>query len=70
MRNTLNLVLNGMHCGACVRRVTTALQSLPGVQVNSAEVGSAQVTFDPDQATAPEIIAAVDRIGFPARMEN
>lgn len=70
MRNTLNVALTGMHCGACVRRVTTALQSLPGVQITSVEVGSAQITFDPGRASAPEIIVAVDRIGFPARIEN
>jgi copper chaperone len=68
MQTTLKLALTGMHCGACVRRVTTALQSVPGVQVHSVEVGSAQITFNPDQATAPEIIAAVDRIGFPAHI--
>lgn len=68
MGGTLNLVIEGMHCGACVRRVTNALQSVPGVAVNSVEVGSAKVTFDTEKTSAEEITAAVCRIGFPAHI--
>lgn len=70
MQNTLQLTLTGMHCGACVRRVTTTLQSLPGVQVQSVEVGSAQITFNPNETTAPEILAAVNSIGFSASIKG
>lgn len=69
MQTPLNLTLTGMHCDACVRRVTTALQSVPGVGVDSVKVGSAQLTFDPSQAAAQEIIAAIERIGFSAQIE-
>jgi copper chaperone len=51
MENTLNLAIEDMHCGACVRRVTSALQSVEGVTVNSVEVGSAQVAFDATEIT-------------------
>ncbi|HEV2274619.1 MAG TPA: heavy metal-associated domain-containing protein [Acidobacteriaceae bacterium] len=64
----LKLVVDGMHCGACVRRVTAALQTVPGVEVTSVEVGSAVVTFNPARAKPGEIAAAVDRIGFAARI--
>ena len=67
MQTPLKLALTGMHCGACVRRVTTALQSVPGVEINSVEVGSAQLTFDPAQSSTAEIVAAIDRIGFSAQ---
>jgi copper chaperone len=70
MPNTLKLAIEGMHCGACVRRVTTALQGVPGVQVGSVEVGSAQLTFNPAETPAEGIAAAVDRIGFTARIEK
>ena len=70
MQDTLKLSIEGMHCGACVRRVTTALQDVPGVQVGAVEVGSANLAFDPEETTAQEIAAAVDRIGFPARIEQ
>ena len=69
MQNTLNLAIEGMHCGACVRRVTSALQSVEGVTVNSVEVGSAKVSFNGDETSAQDITAAVDRIGFSARVQ-
>jgi copper chaperone len=70
MHDTLKLSIEGMHCGACVRRVTTALQAVPGVQVGAVEVGSAKLAFDPEEATAQEIAAVVNGIGFPARIEQ
>jgi copper chaperone len=70
MENTLNLAIEGMHCGACVRRVTSALQSVDGVKVNSVEVGSAKVAFDAAEITAQDITAALDRNGFPARVQQ
>lgn len=70
MQDTLKLSIEGMHCGACVRRVTTALQAVPGVQVRAVEVGSAKLAFNTEEVTAREIAAAVDGIGFPARIEQ
>jgi copper chaperone CopZ len=70
MENTLNLAIEGMHCGACVRRVTTALQGVEGVTVKSVEVGSAKVVFDVAATSAQEIAAALDRNGFPARVQS
>jgi copper chaperone/Cu+-exporting ATPase len=70
MKNTLTLSIEGMHCGACIRRVTNALQQIPGVQIGSVEVGSALLEFAPDEATPAEIAAAVDRIGFSAHVEK
>jgi copper chaperone len=68
MSDTLTLSIEGMHCGACVRRVTGALQGVSGVHLGSVEVGSAQMDFDPEETTAEEIAAAVDRIGFQAHV--
>jgi copper chaperone CopZ len=60
----LKLAITGMHCGACVRRVTTTLEKAPGVAVKAVEVGSAQVEYDPS-VTAPDAIrAAIEKIGF------
>jgi copper chaperone len=69
MENTLSLGIEGMHCGACVRRVTSALQGVEGVTVNSVEVGSAKVVFDAAETSAQDITAALDRNGFPARVQ-
>jgi copper chaperone len=68
MQDTLNLSIEGMHCGACVRRVTNALQTVPGVQINSVEVGSAKLSFNPDATTPEEISSAVSGIGFTAKV--
>jgi copper chaperone len=70
MKNTLTLSIEGMHCGACVRRVTDALQKVDGVEVDSVEVGSAKLAFNPEETTADQIAAAVNRIGFPANVAN
>jgi copper chaperone len=70
MENTLNLAIEGMHCDACIRRVTNALQGVQGVTVGSVKVGSAKVAFDAAETTANDITAAVERIGFPARVQQ
>jgi len=70
MENELRLSIEGMHCGACVRRVTNALASLDGVQVDSVEVGSARMKYDGTRISPEEIVAAVDRIGFAAIAGN
>ena len=70
MENTLNLAIEGMHCGACVRRVASALQSVEGVTVKSVEVGSAEIVFDAAETSAQDITAALNRNGFPARVQS
>jgi len=63
----LKLNIEGMHCGACVKRVTSALQGVEGVQVRDVRVGAAQVELD-ESATSPrELVAAIVRIGFRAQ---
>jgi copper chaperone len=70
MKKTLSLSIEGMHCGACVRRATTALQGVAGVQLDSVDVGSAKMKFNPEQVTAGEIAGVLDRIGFTAHVEK
>ncbi len=62
----LNFKIDGMHCAACVRRVTHALSREPGVEVQDVQVGEASVIFDGTQASAESIASAVNRIGFRA----
>ena len=70
MQEVVALSIEGMHCEACVRRVTVALGKMEGVQVNFVEVGSASVTFNPDQVSVEKIAGAVNKIGFEARTEK
>ena len=69
MTQKLQLHIEGMHCGACVRRVTTALNRLSGVQVVNVEIGSAQVQFDADASSVPQIVDTVNELGFTATPE-
>ena len=64
MESKYRLSIEGMHCGACIRRVTIALQGVEGVIVDSVEIGSAKVTIDPAKASAEKVTSALDRIGF------
>lgn len=70
MKEPLRLSIDGMHCGACVRRVTEALQNIAGLQLNAVEVGSAQMTFDPAETSAENIVAAVNGIGFHSHIDK
>lgn len=70
MSQQLRLNIQGMHCGACVRRVTNALSHVPGVKVENVEVGSAKVEFDPAVAQPAQIVSAVNDIGFTANTEG
>lgn len=61
------IAIDGMHCGACVRRVKAALDKTPGVVVESVEVGRARGKLD--GASAEAVAAAVTAAGYPARVE-
>jgi copper chaperone CopZ len=64
----LELTIDGMHCGGCVRRVALALQKVEGVEAETVqvEIGSARVNYDAEKVTQQEIVDAVNGIGFTA----
>lgn len=41
--STIELTIEGMHCGACVRRVKAALAAVPGASVRDVAIGRAEV---------------------------
>jgi copper chaperone CopZ len=61
---TLSLQIEGMHCGSCVRRVTQAVQSVPGATVEEVSVGNARVQADASKTN--EILSAIAAAGFRA----
>lgn len=65
-QQTLTFAIAGMHCGACVRRVTLALEKLDGVEVLNVNIGSAEVRVAGGGAGEKEIADAIERIGFQA----
>jgi copper chaperone CopZ len=62
----LTFQIEGMHCGACVQRVTRALNQVPGTQVDEVRVGAARIHTD---AQAPDgYLAAIRKAGFEAHL--
>lgn len=62
------IVLNieGMHCGSCVKRVTQALERVPGTKVEEVRIGAARLKAD-DPAPA---IAAIAKAGYTAHVQS
>jgi copper chaperone CopZ len=64
----VNLRIDGMHCGACIRRVSQSLQSVPGTEVEEVRLGAARVKLAP-VASVDDLIAKLGRAGFAAQQE-
>lgn len=63
---TLDLQIEKMHCGACVRRVTQTINALPSTHAISVQVGAASVTSE--TANTDQLLAALEKAGFPAHL--
>jgi copper chaperone len=61
----ITLNIEGMHCGACVKRVTQTLERIPGAEVLEVRIGAARVKTD-DAAGA---VAALAKAGYTAHLE-
>lgn len=64
---SLTLEVSGMSCGHCVARVDKALKSIPGVTVETVNIGTASVSFDPAKTSATAIAESVVEAGYPAQ---
>ena len=62
---TLTLLVPGMTCRHCVRKVTAVLRDAPGVQLVRADLTTATVVLS-GEATVADVLAALDEAGFPA----
>ncbi len=63
---TANLKIDGMTCGHCVASVRKALETVDGATVDSVDIGSAKVSFDPRDTSADALVLAVVDAGYPA----
>ena len=63
---SVNLKIDGMGCGACVRKVAAALNSVPGTRVEDVTVGSATCLIDRQAASADQLVEAVTAAGYSA----
>lgn len=59
-----------MHCGACVRRVSQALASTPGIAVEEVRVGAARLKTTDEPGALDAALAAVTKAGYPAHVEQ
>jgi copper chaperone len=64
----LTLHVDGMSCGHCVEAVRRALATLPGVEVESVEIGRARVRFDETETTPAALAGAVSDAGYSASL--
>ena len=67
-KQQITLRVDGMTCASCVHHVENALKEVPGVsqaQVNLA-TETAMVDYDPEEATAQDLMEAVDDAGYSA----
>lgn len=62
----LTLHIEGMSCGHCLNAVNQALARLPGVELESVQIGRAQVQYDPALTDPARLVAAVEVAGYRA----
>lgn len=62
------LQIDGMHCGACVRRVSQALAG-EGLTVKEVRVGAARIESQQDPLPVDRALAAVQKAGYRAHVE-
>ena len=62
----LQFQIDGMHCGACVQRVTRVLSQVPGTRVDEVRVGAARLH---SQSSEPDLyLTAIRKAGFEAHL--
>lgn len=68
----VTLHIDGMTCASCSVAVRTALRRLEGVrraEVN-VEEKRARVTYEPQRVTPEQMVQAIERLGYRARVEG
>jgi len=67
---TLKLRVTGMTCGHCQLKVEQALRGMAGVFTAVVDLpdGEAEVDFDDDATTVDQLIRAVERAGYGAKL--
>jgi copper chaperone len=63
------LRIDGMHCGACVRRVSQAL-SAEGLDVKEVRIGAARIQSEQDPPPVDRALAAIHKAGYRAQLES
>ena len=64
------LHIEGMSCGHCLNAVSRALGALPGVEIESVQIGRANVRYDERTTTPSTLEAAVADAGYRATLAS
>ncbi len=68
---TVELAVQGMTCGSCVKHVTKALQSVPGVNRVEVDLANGRATVEGELASgAALLIAALASEDYPAQLAS
>lgn len=62
----ITLHIEGMSCGHCLNAVNRALTQAAGVEVDSVQMGRAEVKYDESVTTPAKIAEAVSEEGYRA----
>jgi copper chaperone CopZ len=61
---TVTLHIEGMSCGHCLNAVNSVLRSVPGVQLESVQIGRAALRYDESVVSPAAIEKAVRDAGY------
>ena len=66
----VKLRITGMTCGHCQAKVEKALKSVNGVYTAVIDLpdGEAEVDFDDDSVTTDQLVAAITKVGYGAKV--
>ena len=66
--SSVELAVEGMHCGSCVALIEETLAEQPGVHAATVDLGSARavVSYDPERIDVETLTAAVADAGYVA----
>ena len=68
---TINLTVSGMTCGACVKHVEKAINSIVGVEKVEVDLTSGEVRVEGNVSQhVKEMIAALEEDGYPAKISS
>lgn len=62
--STIQLTVEGMSCGNCVKSIETNLQALNGVSSASVSLETKQVTVEADEHLKQQIVETIESLGF------
>jgi copper chaperone CopZ len=66
----IKLRVTGMTCGHCQAKVERALKGTSGVYsaIVDLQLGEAEIDFEDDAATPGQLVAAVEKAGYGAKL--